>query len=60
MSPANVAASFAPAIVIVTVCAVPSLLVNDKVSVIEEPEARACTAVFVLSTLYVHAPDVIE
>ena len=60
MSPAIVAASLAPAIVIVTVCAVPSALANDNESLKLDPDARACTAEFVLSRLNVHAPDVIE
>ena len=60
VSPAIVGRSFAPAIVIVTVCTVPSVLVNDSVSVVDVPEARAWTAEFVLSKLYVHAPSVIE
>ena len=60
MSPENVAASLAPVIVIVTVCAVPSALANDSESVIVAPAARACTAELELSKLYVHAPDDIE
>ena len=60
VSPAIVAASFAPAIVIVTVPAVPSALANDSESLKLDPDARACTAEFVLSRLYVQVPDVIE
>ena len=57
MSPAIVAASLAPVIVIVIVCvAVPSALVTENVSVRVAPAASAFTAEFPLLIVYVQVP----
>ena len=56
VSPPIVAASFRPLIVIVTVCAVPSALVTEKVSVIEAPAARAWTALLESVSVNAHSP----
>ena len=47
--PVMVATSFAPVMVTVTVCGVPSAVVTVKVSVVVTPAPSACTVALVLS-----------
>ena len=58
VSPAIVAASFAPVIVMLIVWLVPSELVTANESLMVADAARACTALFESVSVYAHAPEV--
>ena len=59
VSPAMVAASFTPVMVMVIVWLVPSELVTAKVSDMVADAARACTAESESSSVYAHTPPLV-